>query len=223
MIQDRASYSQKAQKKGVKKASLERVAHVMAASFAQAKEACVDGRTRAHKMLQQSIIKTMRTIRFRAKAALPVTPKNKTRNFLSLHFGCKELMRKAYDLKAALESAGEECFLCDVPSGTMFGVEVMRGLQQMDRMICFVTSDPPYAQYNAQSCHCSYFELLYALEHRRDFVPLKMCKGKWPPTYLATIKDEEGQALLSRTFMPSLNYIDATRWDATQIIRDIRP
>jgi len=151
--------------------------------------------------------------------------------FLSLRFTSGPLKTYAKFLKEHLEESGHRVFLCSVSAGQTFGPQIMSALRSCQFFIALLTLDPLYGE-NSGGTYTTYFELQYAVEHKKTICPVMMYPGDWPPNMLAEALEDagchEGADLVSYALMPSLVAIkspemtqDAARTTAMKLRRSI--
>jgi len=144
--------------------------------------------------------------------------------FLSLKF-YEPIKVKALDLKRTLEFRGHRVFLYDPKvHGPNFGYAVSKALGQTNRMVSFVTHEPPYGvrtqNFGNKCMDSTYDELNYYHAWGKDVRPLKMYTGgRWPPTTALATKDagEEGYYLMKRVFLPNLSFHEVSTWDVERV------
>lgn len=144
--------------------------------------------------------------------------------FLSLKFH-ESVYVKAVDLKRSLEIRGHNVFLYDSKLyGPNFGHAVSKALAQTNRMVSFVTHDPPYGvrtqNFGNKCMDSTYDELNYYHAYGKDVRPLKMYTGgRWPPTTVLADKHagEEGYYLMKRVFLPNLSFYEVSTWDVEDV------
>jgi len=144
--------------------------------------------------------------------------------FLSLKFH-ETIYVKAVDLKRSLEIRGHNVFLYDSKlHGPNFGHAVSKALAQTNRMVSFVTHDPPYGvrtqNFGNKCMDSTYDELNYYHAYGKDVRPLKMYTGgRWPPTTVLADKQagEEGYYLMKRVFLPNLSFYEVSTWDVEDV------
>lgn len=144
--------------------------------------------------------------------------------FFSLKFH-EALYVKAVDLKTSLEIRGHNVFLYDSKvHGANFGHAVSKALARTNRMVSFVTHDPPYGvrtqNFGNKCMDSTYDELNYYHAYGKDVRPLKMYTGgRWPPTTMLADKHagEEGYYLMKRVFLPNLSFYEVSTWDVEDV------
>lgn len=222
VIKDKVSFTKQSAVKACSKHAIARVAKRLGLTREEVKAVSCDMHFAAARKLATEKVKILRQNTPNKKiAAKAAEASNPLVNFLSLRFGCPQLLNKAQALQKLLQDSGQEAILVSGPSGQHFGEQVSMGLHRMHRFVPLVTDDPAYGAYNKVSKYSTYFELKFAYEHNIPIVPVVLTTCPWPLKYLGHQGDDQGQALLSMAISPTLRFIDAKTWTAKAVAKEV--